>query len=592
MPVERKARSEVSRGQQTNYVKSRSRSRSSSKTRNSLTIQVSSNRSVRAISVDSDNESAIDDGSETSMSLKMQGLNLDENQNVNSDDGNGNVGASASANGGGEYIEVPFVEAILDTSLPSDYLKDDILNIAQSLKVPKWYVKGAQGVSPLKREFLKMTQITGAMSNVIYKLEYPHLPSLLLRVYGPNIDSIIDRDYELQILARLSLQNIGPSLFGCFTNGRFEQFLENSQTLTKDDIRDWKTSQRIARRMKELHIGVPLLRSEREGGPACIKLINKWMTNVETIGKEWISDNENINDVLFASDWSTFRKVVARYVQWLKDEETGKYKEKLVFCHNDTQYGNLLLSAPVTRTEPNTPSGTRSTASLSSLFPTSSNISLDDIIFPPKEEKVQDDKLIVIDFEYAGPNPAAFDLANHFSEWMHDYHSSEPYKCNSKAFPTKEQELNFLYSYVSHLRGGAKNSIDDEVRTYYNSIIRWRASVQLFWSLWAIIQSGKLEEKELEHIEMTKEAQAPSGNKYIIKTELIDSSEDGSTSQETTEESSQEEANGADIGSFDYMGFCRDKISLFWGDLFNLGIIERDECSVPLEKNFLDVKFL
>ena len=51
------------------------------------------------------------------------------------------------------------------------------------------------------------------MTNAIYKIEYHdesqniHLPTLL-RVYGKNVDELIDRDNELAILIKLSQKEL------------------------------------------------------------------------------------------------------------------------------------------------------------------------------------------------------------------------------------------------------------------------------------------------------------------------------------------------------------------------------------------------
>lgn len=506
-----------------------------------------------------------------------------------------------------DVIEVPFVKAYLDPSLPEDYLKDDILNIIQTLRIPKWYRKGYLE-SPLSRSKLILNKISGAMTNAIFKIQYQGLPSLLLRIYGKNNDSIIDRDNELQILARLSVQNIGPSLYGCFENGRFEQFLENATTLTKDDIRNWKISQRIARRMKELHNGIPLLKSEFENGPVSWNKIEKWIDIIEK-HPNWIDDKKRIQDIFNCQDYVSLKRNIYKYKNWLFKNSP---KNSLVFCHNDTQYGNLLFNSPLIDldslsnadlsiyidkdknynkhdTQSWTPSDLTPVPT-DSLFPSTSNVSLDTIINPPKQDQIQDKKLVVIDFEYSGPNPASYDLANHFSEWMHDYSSTKPWSCNSSLFPTKEQLLNFLYSYVSHLKSSssvnkkkATKELDDEVRFFYNDVIKWRGTVQLFWSIWSIIQSGELQKDEQS---LKNQFEGINGEKYVITVDSMDIQDNNNNNESETglnKKSEQEEieedkeTEGVNIDTFDYLKYCSDKISVFWGDLIGLRIISSDD---------------
>ncbi|CAI4046501.1 hypothetical protein N7582_003826 [Saccharomyces uvarum] len=580
--------SESRRGSVKSYsVGYQARPRSSSQRRPSLTRQRSSQRLIRTISIGSDVTNVTDDDDLKAVNEGVADLELDISETTNkgqritsAPDTADNLGSVPS-----EYIEIPFVKETLDASLPLDYLKQDILNLIQSLKISKWY--NNKKIQPLAQD-INLTKMSGAMTNTIFKVEYPNLPSLLLRIYGPNIDNIIDREYELQILARLSLRNIGPSLFGCFINGRFEQFLENSKTLTKDDIRNWKSSQRIARRMKELHVGVPLLSSERKNGSACWRKIDQWLHTIENV-QQWVGDPQNLDKSLLCEDWSKFKDIIQRYHKWLIVQEHGidQVNKNLVFCHNDAQYGNLLFTAPVMDTSNlhTAPSSTSLSSHSSSLFPSDSNVIVDDIINPPKQEQSQDSKLVVIDFEYAGANPAAYDLANHLSEWMYDYNNAKaPHDCHADRYPDKEQVLNFLYSYVSHLRGGAKEPIDEEVQRLYNSILQWRPTVQLFWSLWAILQSGELEEEET-HTVTAKEETGPNGNKYIIKTEP------GPIEEDLVDNEDQPEA-GVSIDTFDYMAYGREKIAVFWGDLIGLGIITKQECENFSSFKFLDTSYL
>ncbi|SCU86379.1 LANO_0C07800g1_1 [Lachancea nothofagi CBS 11611] len=526
-------------------TRSGSRSNSSSGRRSSLPRVKSSPRLVRTISTDND-----------SISHGMGHLSLDA--------------------GPHESIEVPFVKGTLNASLPYEYLRADVLNLAQALRVHKWYNKKGNATH-LTPSHVTLTKITGALTNAIFKVEYSNLPSLLLRVYGPQVDSIIDREYELQVLARLSSHKIGPKLYGCFTNGRFEQFLENSTTLTKNDIRDWRTSQRIARRMKELHSGVPLLSFEIAQGPSAWLRLDKWEKVISN--SDWSNDDANIHAVLMCENWEFFLEAVARYRNWLKDS----YKDLhhgLVFCHNDAQYGNLLFTSPVAPPAPTPISSAASVETTDSLFPTASNVSLEQIIKPSAQEQMQDSKLVVIDFEYSGANRPAFDLANHFSEWMCDYNCAEAYKSDETRYPSKEELLNFMYSYASHKRGSQKKSIDEEVKELYNDVIRQRACVSLHWATWAIIQSGELDHAKKEKII----EKGPGGEKYVI---TIDDEDD-----EEAILDSEENVDGVDIDTFDNLNFAKDKMAVFWGDMLQLGLIKTEELPKSVSIKYLDTKFI
>ncbi|SCU87026.1 LAFA_0E04258g1_1 [Lachancea sp. 'fantastica'] len=485
-------------------------------------------------------------------------------------------------------LEVPFVKGTLNASLPLEYLRTDVLNLAQALKVPKWHNSNSGNsrktnvMTHLVPKSVVLTKITGALTNAIFRVQYPGLPSLLLRVYGPQVDSIIDRDYELQVLARLSAHNIGPKLYGCFTNGRFEQFLEDSKTLTKDDIRNWKTAQRIARRMKELHSGVPLLPFEIARGPSTWLRLEKWVKVIND--SPWSHDAGNIQKVLTCQDWQFFLMAMQKYRKWL--EETYKDTHSgLVFCHNDAQHGNLLFTAPVASL-PATPSVSADSIKTSdSLFPTASNVSLEQIIRPSPQEQKQDSKLVVIDFEYSGANRPAFDLANHFSEWMCDYNSADSYKSDETKYPTKEELLNFLYSYASHRRTSRDRSIDDEVKDLYNDVIRQRASVSLHWATWAIIQSGELNDSPQKKVV----EEGPGGEKYVI---TIDDEDNEDGDEDHADADGEALHEGADIESFDNLKFAKDKMALFWGDMLQLGLLKREELPNFVSIKSLDTKFL
>ena len=173
---------------------------------------------------------------------------------------------------------------------------------------------------------------------------------LLLRIYGPQVEHLIDRESELQILRRLARKNIGPRLLGTFINGRFEEFF-HARTLTASDLRIPETSKQIAKRMRELHDGIELLEEERDAGPFVWRNWDKWVARCEEViswvdnqilsGKQGVmrnaSDEWKKRGLVCGVEWSVFRKTVEKYRLWL-DRHCGgqvELRQQLVFAHND-----------------------------------------------------------------------------------------------------------------------------------------------------------------------------------------------------------------------------------------------------------------
>jgi len=175
---------------------------------------------------------------------------------------------------------------------------------------------------------------------------------LLLRIYGPQVEHLIDREAELQILRRLARKRIGPRLLGTFSNGRFEEYF-HARALTPQELRMPDTSKQIAKRMRELHEGIDLLNKERDAGPFVWQSWDKWLPRVEQI-VTWL-DGQIINGVqgevqspsekwkdrglVCGVQWPIFKAVVEKYRAWLEEQYGGlsKLNERLVFSHNDVR---------------------------------------------------------------------------------------------------------------------------------------------------------------------------------------------------------------------------------------------------------------
>jgi choline kinase len=118
--------------------------------------------------------------------------------------------------------------------------------------------------------------------------------------------------------------------------------------LTSQDLRIPDTSKQIAKRMRELHDGIELLKEEREAGPNVWKNWDKWVGRSERV-ISWV-DRKMISEardtkldawkdrgLICGVEWPVFRRAVERYREWLngKYEGAAAIKQQLVFAHND-----------------------------------------------------------------------------------------------------------------------------------------------------------------------------------------------------------------------------------------------------------------
>ncbi|PGH02798.1 choline kinase [Blastomyces parvus] len=481
---------------------------------------------------------------------------------------------------------------------------------------------------------MEVVRLSGALTNAVYVVSPPKnlpLPSnsssssstmprrpasqLLLRIYGPQVEHLIDRESELQILRRLGKRNIGPRVLGTFNNGRFEQYF-HAKPLTPRDLRNPETFKQIAKRMRELHDGIELLPEEREGGPFIWKNWDKWVERCERVAS-WLdgeiksAQNQSKLETepwrrhgfVCGAPWPKFRKLVESYRKWLDTCYGGasEINKQLVFAHNDTQYGNLL------RLEPSGESP---------------------LLLPANEHK----QLVVIDFEYASANTRGLEFCNHFTEWCYNYHDPErSWACNTKWYPTPEEQAQFIRAYLKHRprifhppetqstpsssaasmsavsstaptpvfhashsnsprispfmldtqvppfptsssqdHEHAEQALDLEVRRLLRETRLWRAANSAQWVAWGIVQakvSGM--EEALATLSAT------------VEEELGAAGEE--TKSDTTELDRRSEQSGDTIdepaGEFDYLAYAQDRALFFWADVLSLGLIK--EADLP-----------
>ena len=99
------------------------------------------------------------------------------------------------------------------------------------------------------------------------------------------------------------------------------------------------------------------------------------------------------------------------------------------------------------------------------------------------EKKMED--VNFIDYEYAVPAPAAFDLANHFAEWG-------GFDCDYNVLPTRGTRKAFLTDYLASYKKHLSNGGDDKEassESLYEMVDRFRGIPGLYWGIWALIQA-------------------------------------------------------------------------------------------------------
>ncbi|KAK3939415.1 choline kinase [Diplogelasinospora grovesii] len=469
--------------------------------------------------------------------------------------------------------------------------KNEIIRLAHTLRLKGW-----RRVPLDSGERVSVERLSGALTNAVYVVSPPPetaLPGhegkkapmkLLLRIYGPQVEHLIDRQNELSVLKRLARKKIGPRLLGTFVNGRFEQFF-NAATLTPANLREPETSKQIAKRMRELHDGVELLEEEKDEGPGVWKNWDRWLDQAEKTvmfldqqvlaGRQapirGPADAWRERGLVCGVEWPIFKAMVNKYRRYLSEYYGGakQIRERLVFAHNDTQYGNILRIRPDDEKSP--------------------------LLQPANEHK----QLIVIDFEYAGANLPGFEFANHFIEWTYNYHDPvRPYACDTSQYPTPEQQRRFIKAYVDHRPqfppadastprltpvttpsgtpalhsagstssivefmldarvppGGWKEEearreedIEKRIKELLEETRLWRIANSAQWVAWGIIQA-KIPGLKL----LTDPKGAPS--------------EDGGPEEEDVE-----------ADAFDYLGYAQERAFFFWGDCVVMGLVKAEE---------------
>ncbi|CAK3986582.1 ethanolamine kinase [Lecanosticta acicola] len=284
--------------------------------------------------------------------------------------------------------------------------------------------------------------------------------AILLRAYGKGTDVLIDRERELRAHNLLAARGLAPPLLARFDNGFMYGFIAG-HVCSAQDLRTPEIYRQVAKRLGQWHASLPI--SAITATPALDAeadqkhLAPKDGQSTRPYPNTWTVLQQWIHALPESTEEERVRKTVlnvelAEMSERLGDTPGLEDGKGYVFVHHDLLCGNVIVDESSTA----------------------------------KEKPVS-----FIDYEYATPGPAAFDIANHLAEWA-------GYDCEHDAVPTKSQRLEFLKNYVGSYRYHSINDEDTiaveidfqkDIEQLYEQVELFRGMPGFFWGVWALIQA-------------------------------------------------------------------------------------------------------
>lgn len=287
--------------------------------------------------------------------------------------------------------------------------------------------------------------------------------AILLRAYGKGTDVLIDRERECRAHNLLATLGLAPPLLARFENGLMYAFIPG-HVCSHHDLAKPEVYRQVAKRLGQWH-SLPI------GAITSTPMLDRRDSDPEA--QKHQQPKQNGNDTRpYPNTWSVMRqwldvlprntddqkeriKMLETELAWVEPKLAqlrGLDNKDFVFAHHDLLCGNVII----------------------------------DIHSDAKEKPVS-----FIDYEYATPGPAAFDIANHFAEWA-------GYDCDHACVPTKSQRREFIQQYVASYRYHSISEDDSvtveidfkhDIDTLNVQVDLYRGLPGFYWGIWALIQA-------------------------------------------------------------------------------------------------------
>lgn len=320
------------------------------------------------------------------------------------------------------------------------------------------------------------------------------LEAVLIRAYGSGTQVLIDRDRECASHSLLSSQKLAPQLLARFENGLMYRFIPGA-VCSPADLRRKDVWRAVARLLAEWHARLPISAVAYEHGLPSDHPSRKNSLAVEQIenltpGKPSPNIWGVMQKWIIALPTNTEKQVEQKKklqseLEWLVKElgdRPGVAGRPLVFGHCDLLSANVII-------QPSAPTPTWTNGNGVNHQPPSPADSIASAVDNESVRSSVDGRhelnVSFIDYEYATPCPAAFDIANHFAEWG-------GFECDFSVLPTRSQRRDFLAAYLDSFnlfasRGSEQR--DAEIDQLCREVDLFRGAPGLYWGIWALIQA-------------------------------------------------------------------------------------------------------
>ncbi|XP_068452676.1 ethanolamine kinase 2 [Clinocottus analis] len=317
----------------------------------------------------------------------------------------------------------------VDLQIDEDEPRGGILHLLSRLR-PHW-----------KATDIQMKTFTEGITNQLigcYVASLQEPGCVLVRLYGRMTELFVDRDRELEMFRVLHAHGCGPQIYCSFRNGICYEFVRGT-VLDDELLRQPSIYRLIAAETGRIHSIQP------DGGAPAEPFLWTKMSHFLTVAQSGASSrpaSQRCTESPAALHGVPSFETLAEELEALK-RHLLQVDSPTVLCHNDLLTKNIIYD--------------------------------------------QDQGAVkFIDYEYADYNYQAFDIGNHFNEF------AGVDDVNYSRYPSLELQRDWLSVYLQSFkrRSGREAEVSEaEVTRLHVQVCKFSLASNLFWGLWAILQS-------------------------------------------------------------------------------------------------------